>query len=348
MATISSHESASSHAIRDWESALREKFTDWNHQRMGQKKSVVRKRVEAALDHSLSPYTSEDLKSQIVEALHASTEMDIKQWYGMLQAGDWYGVLQQLWPLPYEEDATRDGTPPFYTDKDWETANEGWETVLRKRFTGWEVDVSGNTAMQIVVWLCLTQVLLWALEHPSLRVLPNQKDTIRKRIETADLNTIGNLLDMLKAGEWRKGVKMLGSGSFATSASISDIMEHWADDFKGCALKVFGNRLILVEQIFQRAEQKVKDNMDKNAGHYAKTIDIVQSSGTGKSRLVSEMAKKVWTISFVLRLPGETSFPPGDKGILDFVLAGNSNGIQDAHMRAKFLLGGTFFKGQYS
>jgi len=35
---------------------------------MGQKNFVVRNRVEAALDHSLSPYTSEDLKSEIVEA----------------------------------------------------------------------------------------------------------------------------------------------------------------------------------------------------------------------------------------------------------------------------------------
>jgi len=57
------------------------------------------------------------------------------------------------------------------------------------------------------------------------------------------------------------------------------------------------------------------------------------------------MAKKVMTISFVFRKPGETGFPPGDKEILDFLLAGNSQSVQNTHMRAMSLLGGTFFEG---
>jgi len=186
MTAISPRESASSDAIRDRESALQGKFTDWNHQRKGRKRSVVQKRIEAALGHPLAPTTLEDLRSEIDEAVLGSTDMDINQWYGMLQAGNWYDVLQQLSPAPYEENATRDDTPPIYTDKYWETATEGWEAVLRKRFTGWEVDVSDDTEMEAVVWPCLMQRLLWALKYPSSRLLPNHKDTIRKRMETAD------------------------------------------------------------------------------------------------------------------------------------------------------------------
>jgi len=348
MTTISSPESASSDAIRHWESALRAEFTDWNHQRNLKKQSVVSNRVAKALRHSLAPSTSEDMKSEIGKAVFDATAMDINQWYGMLQAGNWYDVLQQLVPVRFEENATRDGTQPFVVYKDWETANEGWETVLRKRFTDWEVGVSDNTVVR-EVWHCLQKRIAWALEHPSSRLLPNHKDTIRLEMEKVDTNTIEKLLDMLKAGQWRKGVKMLGSRRFATGASITDMMERWADDFKGCALKVFSNRLILAEKVFQRAEQQVKDDKNTNAGHYAKTIDIVQSSGTGKSRLASEMAKKVMTITFVLHLPEEKGFPATDKGVLDFILAWNSYRlVGDTRMRAMCLLGGAFFEGQYS
>jgi hypothetical protein len=167
-------------------------------------------------------------------------------------------------------------------------------------------------------------------------------------MKTVNAEIISEVFDMLKAGQWLKGVIMLGSLRFETRASHKDIMEHWADAFQGDALTVWSNRLIRAEQIFQRAEEGVRKNPKKIIGHYAKTIDIVQSSGMGKSRLVSEMAKKVMTISFVLRKPGQTGFPPGDMEVLDFVLAGNSISMQNTHMRAMCLLGGTFFEGQCS
>ena len=346
-AAISSPVSSSSDAIRDWERALRAEFMDWNDQRNAKKRLVVRCRVEEALDHSLAPPTSEDLKTEIYKAVVYATDMDINQWYGMLQAGSWYDVYQQLLPVRFEENATRDATPPFVTEENWETANEGWEMVLRKRFTDWEVGVLGNTSMKEVVWPCLKQRLLWALEHPSSRLLPNQNDTVRMRMEAVDTDTIEKLLPMLKAGQWLEAVEMLGSISFQTTAITMNIMENWGGGYKGRAFEIFCQRLILAETIFQEAEQKVKDDKNTNAGHYAKTINIVQSSGTGKSRLVSEMARKVMTITFVLRLPGETGFPPGDSGVLDFILR-NSHSQKEAHMRAVCLLGGTFSTGQYS
>jgi hypothetical protein len=190
---------------------------------------------------------------------------------------------------------------------------------------------------------------LWALKLPSSTLSSSDKDTIRQAMKTVDARTISEVFDLLKAGQWLKGVILLGSLSgVENSGSLKDIMKHWADDFQGVALTVLGRRLIRAERIFERAEKAVNKNQKKNIGHYAKTIDIVQSSGMGKSRLVDEMAKNVMTISFVLRKPGQTGFPPGDKEVLDFVLAGDANCMQNTHRRAMCLLGGTFFEGQYS
>ena len=200
MTTISPHRPASSDATKAWEIALRRKFTDWNHQRKWQKRYVVCQRVKAARNHSLAPFTSEDMPSGIVEPIFEATNMDINQWYDMLQAGKWYDVLRQLLPVPFEENAMSDDTPPFVTENDWETASERWVTALRKRFSGWEVNGSANASKE-EVWPCLKQRLLWALEHPLSRLLPNHKNTIRKEMETADTKTIQELLDMLKAGQ---------------------------------------------------------------------------------------------------------------------------------------------------
>ena len=141
--------------------------------------------------------------------------------------------------------------------------------------------------MKKAVRPCLETRLLWALDLPSSTLLPNHKDMIRNSMETVDATTIKEAFDMLKAGHWLKRATTPGTPPFETSTSLKDIREHWADDFKGDALKVWGRRLILAEE------------------NYAKTIDIAQSSGMGKSRLVSEMAKEVMTISFVLRKPGD-------------------------------------------
>jgi hypothetical protein len=348
MTTISAPDLAPPDPTREWERAVSAVFTDWNHEGMGQKRGTMYQRVAKALEHSLSPFTfmSTDQMWKVCTDIIEGSEMDVNQWYAMLRAGKWHDVVNQVLPVPFEENATRDRMPPpFVTVEDLETANLEWETALRKRFTGWEVDMSGDDPMKEVVWPSLKSRLLWALQLPSLTLLPNHKDTIRQAMKTVDAETIKEMFDLLKAGEWLKGVIELGSTEgVGNSGSLRDIMAHWADTFQGCTLELWRRRLMRMEKTFQQAQQKMDDNQETNLGYYAKTIDIVQSSGMGKSRLVSEMAKEVMTISFVLRTAGETGFPHGDKEILDFVLAGDCTSVKDTHMRAMCLLGGTFFK----
>lgn len=60
-------------------------------------------------------------------------------------------------------------------------------------------------------------------------------------------------------------------------------------------------------------------------GGYANIGSIIQSSGTGKSRLVDEVAKTVFTFPFNVRNPEEVSaFPPSDPDIRTFFLSQTS------------------------
>ncbi|KAF8653247.1 hypothetical protein AX14_008313, partial [Amanita brunnescens Koide BX004] len=67
-------------------------------------------------------------------------------------------------------------------------------------------------------------------------------------------------------------------------------------------------------------------NMSKSwpqpAQPYAKQVAIIQSSGTGKSRMVHELSKLIFTIPFNLRLgdeSGEFAFPRPDNAIRDYL-----------------------------
>lgn len=54
--------------------------------------------------------------------------------------------------------------------------------------------------------------------------------------------------------------------------------------------------------------------------YYSKTIPIIQSSGTGKSRLLDEISKELLTIPFVLRYRGSYGYPPGDTEVTEFLV----------------------------
>ena len=87
--------------------------------------------------------------------------------------------------------------------------------------------------------------------------------------------------------------------------------------------------------------EKIKnaENFWNQDDYYPKAFDIIQSSGTGKSWLVSELGKHVLSVCFVLRKPGETGFPPGDPEIFSFLMEGDGHNRKDAHDRAAVLLG---------
>ena len=106
------------------------------------------------------------------------------------------------------------------------------------------------------------------------------------------------------------------------------MQKDWNNKFSGGSLDLLRNTLLAREDDFRRTK------------YYGKTIPIIQSSGTGKSRLLDEISKEFLTVNFVLRRRGENGFPPGDYEITEF-LHGNSIIYEVVHARVVALLIGT-------
>jgi len=340
MSAASTPASATSDAIHAWEKTLSRQFKRWNDERIGEFAANFLECISTALNHSLSPFTAAQgdyVITSITERF--PTDMDFNQWYDMLREGRWYDVVEQILPM-------KKGTLSYATGEDWEIA-------LRRRFTGWKVDMSGDDSVKKVLGPCVRDRILRALEIPGSPLTHDQRDTVGRVVGNMDEKTITVVFDMLKAGDWLEAIRSVLPLSpydedITIRSSLRDIMKHWDDDFQGGALVALLNRLRLAEKNFGRAENTRTANKGASQGQYAKTLDIVQSSGMGKSRLVSEMAKKLMSVTFVLRKPGETGFPPGDTEVFNFLMEGNSNSMQHAHTNAMCLLGGTFFVSEYT
>ena len=61
------------------------------------------------------------------------------------------------------------------------------------------------------------------------------------------------------------------------------------------------------DKILHRVIDDMNLTCDRTEGIYSNFVPIVQSSGTGKSRTVDELSKRVFCVSFNLRDPHEIS-----------------------------------------
>lgn len=113
--------------------------------------------------------------------------------------------------------------------------------------------------------------------------------------------------------------------------TLGYLYSQWNTEFYGSALDALKEKIKHEEGLV-------------NKGLYAKIIPIIQSSGTGRSRLVDELGKEFLSISFVLRLNGESGYPPGDPEITKFIRQTfTSSGI---HSVIVSLLAGVLFEGK--
>lgn len=57
----------------------------------------------------------------------------------------------------------------------------------------------------------------------------------------------------------------------------------------------------------------------ESADYYVQAINIIQSSGLGKSRTVKELSDHIFSLVFMLRRPSDQGFPPGDDNIYEYI-----------------------------
>jgi hypothetical protein len=111
------------------------------------------------------------------------------------------------------------------------------------------------------------------------------------------------------------------------------VEEHWADEFSGGAIKGILDRFTAFDEVFK----KEGAGASPQGAFYAKVLNLIQSSGVGKSRSVDELGKQLLGVTFVLRRDGETGYPPGDPSVLQFLTCGNTR-KDNVHQRAVALI----------
>jgi hypothetical protein len=113
---------------------------------------------------------------------------------------------------------------------------------------------------------------------------------------------------------------------------MRSLYDGWTDSFKGASLT----------SLCQYIEEQERE-WDKNKD-FAKAVSVIQSSGMGKSRLLSEFGKSTLSVFYTFRNPNETGYPPGDSSIRKLLL---QDRIADkADEMAKSLLAATFQERQ--
>jgi len=91
-----------------------------------------------------------------------------------------------------------------------------------------------------------------------------------------------------------------------TSSVLRDLQRDWNNHY-------FPHSLDALQSLIRQYQQLAVEQ------YYARTLVFVQSSGTGKSRLVDSFGQVCPMINFILREEGTTGFPPADREILSFL-----------------------------
>ncbi|KAF8903072.1 hypothetical protein CPB84DRAFT_1845911 [Gymnopilus junonius] len=152
--------------------------------------------------------------------------------------------------------------------------------------------------------------------HPSIENL------LRKAWKESSFKQVRQLAILKKPGEPEV---LIHDGLFYGLNSVDEVLESaWHDNYVG------ENHKLLLDNI----------NAIQGGGQpYSNQITIVQSSGTGKSRMVHEQAKIVFTIPFNLRESIENkglAFPPPDEDVRAY-LVGAAVSNKSYVLKAKYL-----------
>jgi hypothetical protein len=122
------------------------------------------------------------------------------------------------------------------------------------------------------------------------------------------------------------------------NGSLHSMQTAWRQPFSG---DIHNSFLEIVDDM----NDNFKDN--ETVKHYAKLLPVIQSSGVGKSRLLDEVCRHRLGITFTLRLPHETGYPPGDIEITEF-LGSSERKNQSEHSTMVAFLSSAVAEGMFA
>lgn len=212
-----------------------------------------------------------------------------------------------------------------HLDEDTLSKIEQWEKEVDKLYRRTDVEIdesSGNLAEAATR-------LVSAIDQTSTKYLDKRKVfyLYTKLIEArkSDSDILGNdeerheVFELLRGGKYYDVIASLLPKRTKDDLEMfhEDILQYlfksWSKEFKGASLTALCRYLEEQERTWS------------HQNYYAKTIPVIQSSGMGKSRLLSELGKTTVSVYYTTRDPHETGYPPGDKMIRDFFFQHGDN-----------------------
>ncbi|KAF8328823.1 uncharacterized protein EI90DRAFT_3063695 [Cantharellus anzutake] len=152
----------------------------------------------------------------------------------------------------------------------------------------------GANADHSPMWDALLQLVMW---------------DIARFLEEAGVKCIDLITDALKQSKWIPLIEF-------------DLADAYRTPFIGGAPHAFIGHL---DQIDREADSF-------HSPRYAKFLSVVQSSGAGKSRMLTEVGRQLFTLPICLRRPGRPGYPLSDALVSDYFRELNSqcHGLNDS------------------
>jgi hypothetical protein len=131
------------------------------------------------------------------------------------------------------------------------------------------------------------------------------------------------------------------SGDAHVHGHVRDVYQGWTRDYVGSGVERFMETLTGNNNDFSPSEI------------YARFIPIIQSSGTGKSRLIDQFSMQVPGIMYTCRRVGDRGFPSGDDEIRDYLqyhlkTPDENKHFQNALTKVVALFAATVTESQYN
>ncbi|TFK53306.1 hypothetical protein OE88DRAFT_1733256 [Heliocybe sulcata] len=141
------------------------------------------------------------------------------------------------------------------------------------------------------------------LDYPEMAKDPEIRALVEDGLREGSLKVLRlTLQDKVKTLAKSTGMNAHYDSAEQKGATI----RSWNREFKGAAVDVLLKTL--------------SSFMDRGRDPYARYATFVNSSGTGKSRIVDELGKRVVVVPMCLRQGGTYGFPPADMNLRDWLL----------------------------
>ncbi|KAF8515975.1 hypothetical protein BU17DRAFT_76734 [Hysterangium stoloniferum] len=180
----------------------------------------------------------------------------------------------------------------------------------------WQVRIK-NSGDDLSSWREFLQDVLWPLTSAL-------SDTALKAnfITPSEAEQLMDNLDDNEFKEWQMGVK-----AGVEKGDWSQLAAH-------CTLSVLSEGLTTAYKTpfyLERTDDEVRTSMKDI---YAKAIAVVQSSGTGKSRMLTETGRQIFTLPICLRKADDPGYPPSDLEVVKYyaTLSKDNDFSRSAHV----------------